>query len=135
MIKPNHLLRISSILLAVSAQFLPLAAAPAVAADNPGIELAVDTAVPNQDGLLTVYGGMRLGGEIGLPVAAGDINGDGRADVIFCEMYASAGAGQRINNGQVNFYLSDGRDSGTVDAATQPTSISTLVGQASGDLL
>jgi hypothetical protein len=133
MLKSNRLLRTTSILLVASAQLLP--ATLPVTADNPGIELAVDTAVPNQDGVLTLYGGMRLGGEIGLPVAAGDINRDGRADVIFCEMYASAGPGQRINNGQVNFYLSDGRDSGTVDATTQPSSISTLIGQASGDLL
>jgi hypothetical protein len=50
-------------------------------------------------------------------------------------MYATAGPGLRPNNGQVNFYLSDGRDSGVVDAAAKPASISTLVGQAAGDLL
>jgi hypothetical protein len=99
------------------------------------IELAVDTAIQNQDGLLVLYGGLRLGGEKGLPVAAGDINGDGRADVIFCEMYGSAGSGSRKNNGLVNFYISDGRDSGFVDAAKRPANIFTLVGASSGDLL
>ena len=97
------------------------------------IELAVDTAIPNQDGLLALYGGVALGGEKGMPVGAGDINGDGRADVIFCEMYASVGA--RDNNGQVNFYISDGRDSGNVDAFTQPPNIVTLLGERPGDLL
>src|SRR5260370_21674294 len=130
--KYHHLICTCSAILIVLVWTLPLVTGPSGASNNPGIELAVDTAVPNQDGLLTLYGGMRLGGEIGLPVAAGDLNGDGRADVVFCEMYASAGPGQRTNNGQVNFYLSDGRDSGTVDAATQPSSISTLVGQSSG---
>lgn len=98
------------------------------------IELAVDTAIPNQEGLLVIYGGVRLGGEKGLPVAAGDINGDGRADVIFCQLYASVGSNRR-NNGQVNFYLSDGRSSGIVDAAQNPPSIKTLIGADSGDLL
>ena len=105
-----------------------------IRSDDAGIELAVDTAIPGQDGLLVLYGGVHAGGEIGLPIAAGDMNGDGRADVVFCEMYASIG-GSRVNNGQVNFYLSDGRDSGFVDAAAGPANISTLVGASSGDLL
>jgi hypothetical protein len=97
------------------------------------IELAVDTANFDQDGLLVLFGGLRLQGDIGLPVAAGDINGDGRADVIFCGMYGSTGS--RTNNGVVNFYLSDGRDSGFINAAENPPSILKLAGQRSGDLL
>ena len=121
----------------VSAALLALVLAPIcfVSAEGSQIQLAVDTSVSGQDGLLTIYGGQRLGGELGLPVAAADLNGDGRGDVVFCEMYASTGSGFRQNNGQVNFYLSDGRDSGTVDAATNPASISTLAGQRPGDLL
>lgn len=99
------------------------------------VELAVDTADFNQDGLLTLYGGLRLQGDIGLPVGAGDLNGDSRADVIFCGMFGSAGAGTRRNNGQINFYLSDGADSGFVDQAAQPQRFSTLIGADSGDLL
>jgi len=111
---------------------LPLIAIRATAQGG-SIELAVDTANFNQDGLLVLFGGLRLQGDIGLPVAAGDINGDGRADVIFCGMYG--GTGSRDNNGVVNFYLSDGRDSGFVDAAQNPPSIFKLAGQHSGDLL
>ncbi len=102
--------------------------------NHPLVQLAMDTAVPN-DGLLTIYGALRLGGEIGMPIGAGDITGDGRGDVIYCEMYASAGAGSRTNNGQVNFYISDGRDTGNVDQAQNPPNIFTLVGANSGDLL
>jgi hypothetical protein len=102
-------------------------------AQGGAIELAVDTANFNQDGLLVIFGGLRLQGEIGFPVAAGDINGDGRADVISCGMYGSTGS--RDNNGVVNFYISDGRDSGFVDAAQNPSSIFKLAGWRSGDLL
>jgi FG-GAP repeat len=104
-----------------------------VTAQGGAVQLAVDTANVNQDGLLVLFGGLRMQGEIGLPVAAGDITGDGRADVIFCGMYGSSG--NRDNNGVVNFYLSDGRDSGVVDAAQNPPNIFTLSGQGSGDLL
>lgn len=105
-----------------------------VVQNNPLVQLAMDTAVPN-DGLLTIYGAARLGGEIGMPIGAGDMTGDGRADVIYGEMYASAGAGNRTNNGQINFYISDGRDTGDVDQAQNPPNIFTLVGADSGDLL
>jgi len=102
-------------------------------AQSGAIELAVDAANINQDGLLVLFGGLRLQGQIGLPVAAGDINGDGRADVIFCGMYGSIGS--RENNGIVNFYISDGRDSGVVNASENPPNIFKLAGQRSGDLL
>jgi FG-GAP repeat len=111
---------------------LPVIAIRATAQGG-AIELAVDTANVNQDGLLVLFGGLRMQGEIGLPVAAGDINGDGRGDVIFCGMYGSSSS--RENNGVVNFYISDGRDTGTVDAAQNPANIFKLAGQRSGDLL
>ena len=112
---------------------LPLIAIRATAQGG-SIELAVDTANFNQDGLLVLFGGLRRQGEIGLPVAAGDINGDGRGDVVFCGMFGSSG--NRTENGVVNFYLSDGRDSGFIDFAQNPPNIfKRLAGQRSGDLL
>ncbi|MEW6210557.1 MAG: FG-GAP repeat protein [Acidobacteriota bacterium] len=104
-------------------------------AQQGAVELAIDTADFEQDGLLVLFGGLRNQGHIGLPVGAGDLNGDSRADVIFCGMFGSAGAGTRRNNGQINFYLSDGSDSGFVDQAAQPQRFSTLIGADSGDLL
>lgn len=112
--------------------FLPLIPTRATAQGG-SIQLAVDTANFNQDGLLVLFGGLRLQGFVGLPIAAGDINGDGLGDVIFCGMYGSTV--NRTNNGVVNFYLSDGRDSGFVDAAQNPPNIFKLAGQRSGDLL
>src|SRR5258705_11371327 len=120
---------ILGLILSLSLPFIAIRAA----AQGGSIELAVDAANFNQDGLLVLFGGLRMQGEIGLPVAAGDINGDGRADVIFCGMYGSTG--NRDNNGVVNFYLSDGRDTGFVDAAQNPSSIFKLAGRRSGDLL
>ena len=102
-------------------------------AQGGGIQLAVDTKNFEQDGLLVLFGGLRLQGEIGLPVGAGDINGDGKADVMFCGMYGSTTP--RANNGVVNIYLSDGRDSGFVDASQNPPNIFRIEGERSGDLL
>jgi hypothetical protein len=129
MITKGLVLRIGSVLLILSSLLLPH---PPASAEGGSIQLAVDTADFNQDGLLVLFGGLRLQGEIGLPVAAGDINGDGRADVIFCGMYGSASGS---NSGVVNFYLSDGRDSGFVDSGLNPSNIFRLFGQRSGDLL
>ncbi len=122
-----------SLIAGVILSFLLPFVAVQVTAQGGAVQLAVDTANVDQDGLLVLFGGLRMQGEIGLPVAAGDITGDGRADVIFCGMYGSSG--NRDNNGVVNFYLSDGRDSGVVDAAQNPPNIFTLSGQGSGDLL
>jgi len=116
----------------ILSMLLPLIAI-GVFAQGGAIQLAVDTANFNQDGLFVLFGGLRKQGEIGLPVGAGDINGDGRGDVIFCGMYGSTG--NRDNNGVVNFYMSDGRDTGFVDASQNPPNIFKLAGQHSGDLL
>jgi hypothetical protein len=97
------------------------------------IQLAVDTANFNQDGLLVLFGGLRLQGEIGLPVGAGDVNGDGRADVLFGGMYGSTFP--FTNNGVINIYLSDGRDSGFINQADNPSGIFRIFGAGSGDLL
>ncbi len=141
MSKNYKLFRIVLFLAIFSLLLLPLskhstsASKRSSAGQNPApIEVAMDTAVP-QDGLLTIYGSLRLGGEIGYPVAAGDINGDGRADVISCGMYATAGGGNRLNNGLINFYISDGRDTGSVDLAQNPPNNFKLVGANAGDLL
>jgi hypothetical protein len=103
-----------------------------VAQSPGGVELAVDTRNFTQDGLLVLFGGLRLQGDIGLPVAAGDINGDGRADVIYCGMFGSVFP--RDNNGVVNIYISNGWDSGFINGATNPN-LRKLFGERTGDLL
>ncbi len=134
MSKRGFIFRILSIV-AIAASLLSQPGAISLAQEQSRIQLAVDTANFNQDGVLALFGGLRMGGEIGLPVGAGDLNGDDRADVVFCEMYGSAGPGIRRNNGQVNIYISDGRDSGFVNAAQDPPNIFKIFGERSGDLL
>lgn len=112
---------------------LPSFSAILTFAQGGSIQLAVDTRNFEQDGLLVLFGGLRLQGDIGLPVGAGDITGDGKADVMFCGMYGSTGA--RINNGVVNIYISDGRDSGYIDSSLNPANILKIEGERSGDLL
>jgi hypothetical protein len=124
----------AAVIIAVVSLLALTSVIPLGAAQTGGtVELAVDTADFDQDGLLVLFGSLRLQGEIGLPVGAGDINGDGRADVIFCGMFGSSSL--RINNGVVNFYISDGRDSGFVDSSLNPPNIFRLSGQRTGDLL
>jgi hypothetical protein len=125
-------LRVVAVVAVIFSLLLPQGAFR-TSAQSGGIQLAVDTANFNQDGLLVLFGGTRRQGEIGLPVGAGDVNGDGRADVLFGGMYGSSDP--FTNNGTVNVYLSDGRDSGFVNQADHPSNIFRILGGGSGDLL
>lgn len=127
------ILRISLIIGILFSMLAPYGLISTSAQNGGSIQLAVDTADFNQDGLLVLFGALRLQGDIGLPVGAGDVTGDGRADVVFCGMFGSSAS--RINNGVVNVYVSDGRDSGFVNAADMPSNISRIHGERTGDLL
>jgi len=126
------ILRVGVVVAVILSLLLPQSAFR-TSAQSGTIQLAVDTANFNQDGLLVLFGGTRRQGEIGLPVAAGDVNGDGRADVLFGGMYGSSFP--FTNNGTVNVYLSEGHDTGFVNQATNPTSIFRILGGSDGDLL
>jgi FG-GAP repeat len=132
MIKRSIFLRVLLILGIISLLAVPFGMI-STSAQGGSIQLAVDTANFEQDGLLVLFGGLRLQGDIGLPVGAGDINGDGKSDVMFCGMYGSTGA--RINNGVVNIYISDGRDSGYIDTSQNVPNVFRVEGERSGDLL
>lgn len=82
---------------------------------------AWDVGNTDQAGQLTVYGGAPLGARLGLPLAGGDLNGDGKADVILTPMFANSGpARQRANAGEAVIVLSSGTIAGVIDLATLP---------------
>ena len=134
MYRNSFILRVV-LLLALLLSLILLLAHQSSRAQGNTVQLAVDTAVRSQDGLLSIYNNTRLAGEIGFPIGVGDINGDSRADIIMDGMYASAGPGSRINNGEIKVYLSDGRDSGDIDLAQNPPNVYSILGADSGDLL
>ncbi len=135
MLRQAVVFRILLLIALLCALLLPAKLMSSLLAQGGTVEVAVDTSDFNQDGLLVLFSALRRQGMIGLPIGAGDINGDNRSDVVICGMYGSGGAGNRRHNGQVNFYLSDGRDSGFIDQVTEPNRFQTLVGADSGDLL
>lgn len=80
-----------------------------------------DVGETDRVGQLTLYGGAPLGARLGLPLAGGDLNGDGNADVIVTPMYANSGpARQRERAGESVIILSSGTIAGVIDLATLP---------------
>jgi hypothetical protein len=72
-------------------------------------------------GQWTLYNRTRRGSAVGLPLALGDVDGDGRSDVILTPMYADSGpARKRARAGEVAIVLSPGEISGETDLAQAP---------------
>jgi len=69
-------------------------------------------------GQWTIYNRTIRGAAFGFPVAAGDMNGDGRADVILTPMNADSGPDRdRISSGEAVILLSSGSITGELDLA------------------
>jgi glycosylphosphatidylinositol phospholipase D len=78
----------------------------------------IDLAVGPQTGVRTVLGRGAGGGDIGLPVEAGDLDGDGLADVAIGQIIADAGpASDRDRAGRVTVAFGDGAIAGVKDLA------------------
>jgi hypothetical protein len=69
-------------------------------------------------GQWTLYNRSERGSAFGLPLALGDVDGDGRADAILTPMNADSGpAKERLHAGEVAVVLSSGSIAGEVDLA------------------
>jgi hypothetical protein len=90
-----------------------------------GARAAWDVGDTGQMGQWTIYGRSAFGAAIGLPLASGDLNGDGFADVILTPMNADSGpSATRDRAGEGVIVLSSGTISGQIDlAALNPAAL------------
>jgi hypothetical protein len=92
-------------------------------------------------GLLTIYNRTANASALGFPLAAGDINADGRDDLILTPMNAASGPmRERIGAGEVVILLSDGviageRDLATLDVSALPDDTIIVYGANQHDYL
>jgi hypothetical protein len=106
--------------------------------------LAIETwrvSETDREGQLTIYNRTAQGALLGLPVALGDVDGDGLADAVLTPMNADSGPGRaRDSAGEIGVVLSSGTLGGEFDLATLdpddlPESVTLIFGRDAGDLL
>ena len=97
-----------------------------------------DTRDTGQMGQMTVYNGYPEGALLGMPVGAGDLNGDGFDDVALAPFYGPSGpSGGRRAAGQINiaFGSADALTGKVLDAAQSPSGMSAIYGARPDDFL
>ncbi len=91
-----------------------------------------------QPGQETIYAAIAGGGFYGLPVGAGDLNGDGHGDVVLCPMRATGGpanATQRPESGEAYVVFGDGVISGSQQLIHLPLpNVVEIIGASNTDL-
>ena len=93
-----------------------------------------DLADTAQTGQFTVYNPDVNDAEFGTPITAGDLDGDGRADLVISAMAGDGPANDRSNAGEVAICFNTIPSGGGLDLATDPGDVVTLYGEARRDL-
>ena len=93
-----------------------------------------DLADTARTGQFTVYNPDVNDAEFGTPIAAGDLDGDGRDDLVISAMAGDGPANGRHNSGEVAICFDIMLAGGGLDLAAGPGDVVTLYGEASRDL-
>ena len=93
-----------------------------------------DLADTAQTGQFTVYNPDVNDAEFGTPITAGDLDGDGRAELVISAMAGDGPANDRSNAGEVAICFNTIPSGGGLDLATDPGDVVTLYGEARRDL-
>src|SRR5262245_31012069 len=125
------------VLSAALAASLLLTAGPAAA----GVVAPWDVRQVERPGQWTIYNRTAEGGAIGFPLAAGDMNGDHRADLILTPMNADSGPNrERTSSGEAVILLSAGsiageRNLAELDVTALPSDVMVVYGADPFDYL
>lgn len=134
-------LRRSTVWIALVGGWLPCAALLGPRTAGAGVMEPWDVGEVGRPGQFTIYNRTMTGAQIGFPLAAGDMNGDGRADLILTPMNADSGPNtSRISAGEAIIVLSAGiiegqRNLAELDLAALPSDVTLVFGANNFDYL
>jgi FG-GAP repeat len=134
-------MRRSTVWIALVGGWLPLVALLGPRTADAGVTEPWEVGQVDRPGQFTIYNRTMTGAQIGFPLAAGDMNGDGRADLILTPMNADSGPNtNRISAGEATIVLSAGgiagqRNLAELDLPALPSDVTLVFGADNFDYL